>query len=109
MADPDALLAAVRAGDATRVRALLAEDPTLAATTDETGTPAVRLALHRRKPEALAARLEADPPLDPLRPPAPRRPEQLERALAGEPDILTRRTHEGFTALHLAAFTGGPE
>jgi ankyrin repeat protein len=109
MPDPEALLAAVRAGDAARVRTLLAEDPSLAEAEDEHGTPAVRLALHRRKADALAALLEAGPRLGPLDLAALGRADELARAVELDPGVVTQRTHEGFTALHLAAFTGGPD
>jgi uncharacterized protein len=100
------LIAAVKAGDAAAVEALLTDDPELAAV-EEDGIPAVRIALYHRQPAALAALLAADPPLDGLDNAALGRADDLRRDVAADPELAKRRSADGFTALHYAAFFGG--
>lgn len=102
----ETLLAAVKAGDAAAVQALLASDPELAGAT-EAGVPAVRIALYHRQPAALEALLAAQPPLDGLDHAALGRADDLRRDLAADPELVTRRSADGFTALHYACFFGG--
>jgi uncharacterized protein len=103
-----ALIAAVRAGDVEEVRALVAADPALAGATDEQGLPAVRVALYHRQSAALDALLEAEPALEDPDVAAVGDAPELRRRLARDPDIVGRRTPDGFTPLHYAAFFGGP-
>jgi ankyrin repeat protein len=100
------LIAAVKAGDAAAVQSLLADDPALAGA-EEDGIPAVRIALYHRQPAALEALLAARPPLDGLDHAALGRADDLRRALAADPELVTRRSADGFTALHYACFFGG--
>ena len=101
------LFDAIRAGDATRVRELVAQDPSRAAAHDEQGLSAVLTALYHRQPEVRDALLEARPELDVLDASATGRLDVLREQLAADPGALAARTPEGFTALHLAAFFGG--
>jgi ankyrin repeat protein len=100
------LIAAVKAGDAAAVEALVARDPELA-DAQEDGIPAVRIALYHRQPEALKALLAVQPPLEGLDHAALGWVEDLRRDLAEDPGLLTRRSADGFTALHYACFFGG--
>ena len=100
------LIAAVKAGDVAAVEALLAREPELAGA-QEDGIPAVRIALYHRQPAALAALLAARPPLDGLDLAALGRVADLRRAVAEDPELLSRRAADGFTALHYACFFGG--
>jgi ankyrin repeat protein len=102
------LFAAVRAGDADAIRKQLAGNPALAGAKDEQGLPAVRVALYHRQPEALAALLEAEPALEDADVAAIGDAPELKRRLAHDPAIVSRRTPDGFTPLHYAAFFGGP-
>ncbi|HWT23784.1 MAG TPA: ankyrin repeat domain-containing protein, partial [Solirubrobacteraceae bacterium] len=102
------LFAAVRAGDADTVRALVAGDPALAAATDEQGLPAVRVALYHHQRAALDALLEAEPELEDADVVAVGDVAELRRRLARDPDLIHLRTSDGFTPLHFAAFFGGP-
>jgi ankyrin repeat protein len=102
---PD-LIAAVKSGDAAAVEALLATDPGLAAS-QEDGIPAVRIALYHRRPTVLQALLAARPPLDGLDLAALGRAATLRRELAADPALVSRRSTDGFTALHYACFFGG--
>jgi uncharacterized protein len=102
------LIGAVESGDLERVRELLAADPGQAAE-EQDGIPAVRIALYRRQPAIKDALLEAGPPLDGLDRAALGDVDGLRTALATEEDLVTRRSADGFTALHYACFFGGPE
>lgn len=102
---PD-LIAAVKAGDADAVAALLAREPELAGAAED-GISAVRIALYHRQPEALAALLAARPRLDGLDHAALGRVDELRRALAADAELVSRRSADGFTALHYACFFGG--
>jgi hypothetical protein len=100
------LIAAVKAGDVAELEALLAREPAAAGAQDD-GIPVVRLALYHRQPAVLRALLAAGPPLDGLDLAALGRAEELRRAVAEEPGLVTRRSADGFTALHYACFFGG--
>ena len=100
------LIAAVKAGDAAAVEALLAKDPELAETLED-GISAVRIALYHRQPAVLEALLAAQPPLDGLDHAALGWDGDLRRDVADDPELVGRRSADGFTALHYACFFGG--
>src|SRR4051794_36870992 len=101
------LFAAIKGGDAERVRALVAEDPARAAARDAQGLSAVLTARYHRQDDALAALLAAGPELGVLDAAATGRLDVLRAHVEGDPDALVARSPEGFTPLHLAAFFGG--
>jgi ankyrin repeat protein len=103
---PGDLIAAVKAGDADGVARLLGTDPALAGATED-GISAVRLALYHRRPAVLEVLLQHSPPLDGLDFAALGWTAELRQALAGDPELVTRRSTDGFTALHYACFFGG--
>jgi ankyrin repeat protein len=85
----------IDAGDASAIRALLAEEPSAAAAKDDQGLSAVMRAAYRGGDVFEAVR-EADPPLGPF-----------DRIVTGQSDALPRPdewTPDGFTGLHIAAF-----
>ena len=94
------LFAAIKAGDAERVRALLAEDPERASARDAAGLSAVLTALYHRQPEALEALLAADPELDVLDAAATGRLDLLRAHVETDQDALARPLARG---LHAAA------
>lgn len=104
-----ALVAAITAGDADAVRQLLHEDPSLAAARDENGLPVLLLALFHQQREAADAILAAGPELTILEAAAAGRADRVRELLAADPESIHERTPEGFTALGLAAFLGGPD
>ena len=94
------LIALIDAGDAAAVRELLARDPAAAAGRDAQGLSVLMHARYRG-PALYEAVLAADPPLDPF-----------DRIVAGFADGLPApdaRTPDGFTGLHIAAFSGNTE
>ena len=101
------LFAAIRSGDAARVRELVADDPALAAARDDAGLSAVLTAHYHRQDEALEVLLAAGPELDVLDAAASGRLDVLRAHVEAGQDALAERTPEGFTPLHLAAFFGG--
>jgi uncharacterized protein len=100
------LIAAVKAGDAAAVEALLAREPELSGA-QEDGITAVRLALYHRQPAVLQALLAAHPPLDGLDHAALGWADDLRADLTADPELARRRSADGFTALHYACFFGG--
>lgn len=101
------LFAAIRAGDAERVRALVAGDAAIASARDETGLSAVLASLYQQRRDIAGLLLAADPQLDVLDAAATGRLDVLETVLEADPGALAARSPEGFTPLHLAAFFGG--
>jgi ankyrin repeat protein len=102
------LVAAIKAGDVEAVRALVREDPSLASSRDAAGLPVILVALFNQQREAADALLEAGPELGVLEAAAVGRTERLAALLDARPEAIRERTPEGFTALGLAAFLGGP-
>jgi uncharacterized protein len=102
------LIDAIKAGDAAGVESLLAQQPELAGE-QEDGIPAVRLALYHGQPAIVEALLAARPPLDGLDNAALGRVDDLRRDIAADPELVQRRSADGFTALHYACFFGGAD
>jgi len=100
------LLAAIDAGNVDRVRAMLDADPSLATARDHEGVSALLRARYRRDRalvEAIKARVGS---LDAFEAATFGDLDRLAVLLAADPDLTERRTGDGFTALHLAAFFG---
>jgi ankyrin repeat protein len=107
MASSEDLFRAIGAGDAEAVRALLAEDPRLAAARDERGVSAALQARYHREPEIEASIRAVAPPSDVFEAAAFGEGSRLEQVLDADPGAATAFSGDGFTALHLAAFWGG--
>jgi ankyrin repeat protein len=105
----NALVAAITAGDVAAVRELVREDRTLAAARDGNGLPVLLLALFHQQREAADALLATEPELGILEAAAAGRADRVRELLDADPAAIRQRTPEGFTALGLAAFLGGPE
>ena len=101
------LFAAIRAGDAERVRELVAADPALAAARDPNGLSAVLAALYQQRRDIADTLLGAGPELDVLDAAATGRLDVLRAHIEADQEALGARTPDGFTPLHLAAFFGG--
>src|SRR5437667_1001746 len=102
----DDLFAAIDAGDADRVGAMLDADPSLAMARDREGVSALSRARYRRVralAEAFKARVAA---LDVFEAATFGDLDRLAVLLEADPGLTERRSGDGFTALHLAAFFG---
>src|SRR5438067_1905440 len=101
-ADSTAIFTAVEAGDADRVRHLLAADPALAAARNADGVPAVLFACYRGAREIVNLLLGAGQPLDVFEAAATGSDERLRELLRAEPARARAYAADGFTALQLA-------
>jgi ankyrin repeat protein len=108
-ADATDLLTAVTAGDASRVTAILRDDPGLANARDGTGVSALLLARYRFDRPVLDALLAADPDMDVFDAAALGHIDRLRHRLEEDPTRIGAFAGDGFTALHLAAFFGKAE
>jgi uncharacterized protein len=105
----DKLFAAIEAGDAARVAAILDADPGLATARDGAGVSALMRARYRFEPALLeAVRTHLDE-LDAFEAAALGDVERLRALLDADPSTTSAYSGDGFTALHLAAFFGSPE
>lgn len=103
------LIAAVQAGDAAAVTALLGEDPALVAARDADGVSALLLARYRFDRPVMDALLAADPEMDVFEAAAYGYLDRLVERLEEDPTGTAARSPDGFTPLHLAAFFGKAE
>jgi len=102
------IVEAVQAGDVERVRALVAEHPERAAERDARGVSALLHACYLRRPDIVDAIIPHLPALDLLEAAAVGDSRRVAQWLENE-DTVDRRSGDGFTALHYAAFFGWPE
>lgn len=109
MATPAELIAAVDAGDAAAVAAMVAAEPALAASRGDDGVSALLHARYRFHREVLDALLAADPDMDVFDAAALGHIDRLRHRLDEDPGRARAYAADGFTALHLAAFFGKPE
>lgn len=100
------MLAAVKAGDAAQVRALLKQDPALATVRDEDGTSAMLAALYRGKTDVVKVLLGARPPLTIFEAAALGKTARIRDLLSERAGRVRAYSHDGYTPLHLAAFFG---
>jgi ankyrin repeat protein len=103
------LIAAVNADDATRVSALLADDPALASARDGNGVSAIMLSRYRFDRATTDALLAVDPDLDIFEATTLGIIDRVSAWLLDDPALVTTFSPDGFTALHLAAFFGKTE
>lgn len=94
---------AIEAGDLETVRALVADDPSLA------DSRAVILAKYRWEHEIAAELVAAGRPLDVFAASAVDRVDRARELLAADPGAATAVADDGFTPLHLAAYFGAVE
>jgi uncharacterized protein len=100
------LFAAIEAGDVDGVRASLDADPSLAMARDHEGVSALLRARYRRDRALVEAVKARVPSLDGYEAATFGDLDRLAVLLAADPDLTQRRSGDGFTALHLAAFFG---
>ena len=109
MATRDELFQAIEGGEVAQVRALLRQDPALAATRGDNGVSVVLLALYHQRRDVADALLEADPPLDVFEASAVGRLPRLRELLDRDPALANAWAGDGFFPLGLACFFRQPE
>ena len=109
MATAADLIEAIEAGDADRVAAMLAEDPSLVAARDDEGVSALMLARYRFDRAVTDALLAADPELDVFEAAMLGYLDRLRERLEADAGAVSAFSPDGFTALHFAAFFGKAE
>ena len=109
MATAAELIEAIKAGDAERVGAILAEEPALVAARDGEGVSALMLARYRFDRAMTDALLAADPELDVFEASTLGYVDRLREALEADREAPSAFSPDGFTALHFAAFFGKAE
>lgn len=102
---PDALLTAIRLKDRDRITAMLAEDPSLVVSRATGGESLVLHACYLGAPE-LAELLHPGRPIDACEAAALGNVLALRTCLENDDDSRVRRSSDGWTPLHLAAFFG---
>jgi ankyrin repeat protein len=96
----------IRAGNAERLREILAHDRAQASVRNERGHSAVLIAQYHRKKDLVELLLAAEPELDLFDAASVGRVERVRALLDEDPSRLESWSSDGFTPLHLAAFFG---
>jgi ankyrin repeat protein len=100
------LKAAIQSRDAEKVRALLREEPSLAASRlPDGGTPAL-LAIYYGAPDVVEALVARGVKLDVFEAAAAGDTSRVRTLLDADPTLVSQRSHDGWTPLHLAAHFG---
>lgn len=107
MATTDQLFAAIEAGDANLLEAIVLEHPGLASA-ERDGVPAVRVAAYVGHPEVTPVLLAAGVVLDAFDAAALGEVDLLRACLDADADAARAVAADGFTALHLSAWFGHP-
>lgn len=102
-------LDACKAGDEWKVRAMLAEHPSLASAQAPTGDTPVIAALYRGHQAIVDLLVEAGAALDIFAAAALGRRDVVEARLREDPTNVRQFSYDGWTPLHLAAFFGHPD
>jgi ankyrin repeat protein len=102
------LFDAIDGDDPDRLRTILAESPSLAAARDDEGVSAVLHALYHGRPELAGTIAAALPRLDIFEAAALGRADRVRELLTADSGLARAQSPDGFTALHLPAFFGGP-
>jgi ankyrin repeat protein len=99
----------VRAGDTTRLKALLASEPGLVNARNERGHSPVLIAQYHHKKEAVAVLLAAGPDLDVFDAASVGDTDRVAALLDQDPSQVNAYSADGFYPLGLAAFFGHPD
>ncbi len=103
------LFATIEAGDAQRVRTILAAEPLLAVARDAEGVSALMRARYRSDRALTDVVGEHVERMDVFEAAAFGELDRVDELLAADPTLNERFSEDGFTALHLAAFFAPPE
>lgn len=109
MSTSEELVAAVTAGDAERVAALVTAEPGLASARDGDGVSVLMLSRYRSNRAVTDALLAMDPDLDVFEAAALGYLDRLRERLDDDPANVSSLSPDGYTALHFAAFFAKPE
>jgi hypothetical protein len=105
----DAIIEAIKAGDASRVSDLVASDPSLAKARTAEGVSVVCLASYHRKPEIAAILAAGREDLDVHEACTVGRSERVRQLLAATPECVDEFSPDGFSPIALAAYFGHPD
>jgi uncharacterized protein len=100
---------AIEAGDLTRTREVVTQDPGVALERDEEGLSAVMQACYHGHSEIVDLLLASDPQLNVFEAAALGRPERVRALVDDDAELIRSWSPDGFTALHFACFFGHPE
>jgi len=100
------VIAAVESGNAEQLRALVAEDRSLAAARDASGVSALMHALYRQRKDMVDVLRAGRGDLDVFELTSLGRPDLVEECVSRDPRLANARSGDGFTPLHFAAFFG---
>ncbi len=100
------IIAAVKSADVRTVREMLRTDPALAGARDETGDSILLMAVYAGAAKVRDTILEFRPDINFFEAAALGRTDLVERHVKEYPELVHAFSHDGFTALHLAAFFG---
>ena len=106
MATAQEVIAAVQAGDAQSLRALLAQDRSLARARDENGVSALMHALYRQRKDLAEVLRAARPELDVFEAASLGRSDLVEEMVERDRRLANSHSGDGFTPLHFASFFG---
>jgi len=102
--NPSDVISAVQSGDLEKVRILLQDDPSLAASKDSNGVSALMHAFYRRRSEVTDLLLSTELELDIFEATASGNAQRVLQILQHDPASAKSWSADGFTALHFAAF-----
>ena len=109
MADASEVIQAVQTGNTEKLRALLSENPALAASRDASGVSALMHAVYRRQSECIRLLREAGSmTLDVFEAAAVSDIHALRKLVELDGSVVKAYSGDGFTALHLAAYFSQP-
>ncbi len=103
------MLEAIRTGNITAVQSLLHNNSALANARDDTGDSALLLALYHKHEDIVKLLLGHKPHINIFEAAALGDIQRINELLREYPELATAHSHDGFTALHLAAFFNHPE
>lgn len=100
------LFEAIRAGDMSAVKSILDADPQLASSTDDSGLPAITVAIYHRQPGIAKLLEERGAAMDIFSASMAGRSGMVRAAIESSPASVNAYSSDGWTPLHLAAFFG---
>ena len=103
------IFAAIKAGDAPRVRALVTQDPAAAAARDENGVSALLQTKYHMRNDMVEILLEAKPELDIFEAAALGETERMKELLDQQPELANAWSPDGFPVVGYPCFFGHME